>query len=209
MLTETSRRRSFPSLDGCNTCTCGPDGAVSCTEIACACDPAKEWWRHYVALDPASCAAIDYACPPNTTMFSNACGCGCEEDASCPPFFDCEPPATCDPAALMANRQTIAARYVDTSVADDSSLARGERMFNRLCVPCHGPAMQGNGPVAARFMPPPDLLGAQTRGRTDGYIYTYIRFGGAIMPKYGHALTVSQSWDVIHFLRQSQKVSPR
>ena len=114
-----------------------------------------------------------------------------------------------DPAALVANRQTIAARYVDTSVADDSSLARGERMFNRLCVPCHGPAMQGNGPVAARFMPPPDLLGAQTRGRTDGYIYTYIRFGGAIMPKYGHALTVGQSWDVIHFLRQRQKVSPR
>jgi hypothetical protein len=29
------------------------------------------------------------------------------------------------------------------------------------------------------------------------------------MPKYGHALTVGQTWDVIHFLRQRQKVSPR
>ena len=114
-----------------------------------------------------------------------------------------------DPNALLANRQTMAARYVDSTAADDSSLARGERMFQRLCVPCHGPQMQGNGPVAARFMPPPDLLGATTRGRTDGYIYTYIRFGGAIMPKYGHALTEAQTWDVIHYVRHQQKVSPR
>jgi mono/diheme cytochrome c family protein len=114
-----------------------------------------------------------------------------------------------DPAVLMANRASVAARYVDSTVADDSSLARGQRMFNRLCVPCHGPQMQGNGPVAAKFLPPPDLLGANTRGRTDGYIYTYIRFGGAIMPKYGHALTQPQTWDVIHYLRQQQKVSPR
>ena len=73
-----------------------------------------------------------------------------------------------DPAVLMANRPAIAARYVDSTAVDDSSLARGERMFRRLCVPCHGPEMQGNGPVAAKFMPPPDLLGANTRGRTDG-----------------------------------------
>lgn len=114
-----------------------------------------------------------------------------------------------DPAALLTNRAAYAARYVDSTAADDSSLARGERMFNRLCVPCHGPQMQGNGPVAPRFMPPPDLLGATTRGRTDGYIYTYIRYGGAIMPKYGQALTQKQTWDVIHFLRQRQKTSPR
>ena len=114
-----------------------------------------------------------------------------------------------DMAMLISNRAAVAAKYVDSTAADDSSLARGQRMFNRLCVPCHGAQMQGNGPVAARFMPPPDLLGATTRGRTDGYIYTYIRFGGAIMPKYGHALTQGQTWDVIHYLRQQQKVSPR
>lgn len=114
-----------------------------------------------------------------------------------------------DMSVLMAHRDVIAAKYVDSTAADDSSLARGERMFHRLCVPCHGPQMQGNGPVAAKFMPPPDLLGATTRGRTDGYIYTYVRFGGAIMPKYGHAITEAQTWDVIHYLRHQQKVSPR
>jgi mono/diheme cytochrome c family protein len=110
---------------------------------------------------------------------------------------------------LMSGRDAIAARYADTTAADDSSLARGERMFTRLCVPCHGKSMAGDGPVAARFMPPPDLLGAMTRGRTDGYLYTYVRFGGVIMPKYGQALTVAQTWDVIHYVRQRQKAGPR
>jgi mono/diheme cytochrome c family protein len=114
-----------------------------------------------------------------------------------------------DPALLMSNRDAAAARFVDDTVADDSSLARGERTFHTLCQPCHGPAMRGDGLVAPKFMPPPDLLGATTRGRSDGYIYSYIRYGGAIMPKYGQALSPHATWDVIHYLRQQQKVSPR
>lgn len=113
-----------------------------------------------------------------------------------------------DPNALMVNREAMAARYV-ARAADDSSIVRGERAFRRLCVPCHGASMKGDGPVAPRFMPPPDLLGATTRGRSDGYIYTYIRFGGPIMPRYGHALSEKETWDVIHFLRQRQSASPR
>ena len=110
---------------------------------------------------------------------------------------------------LMANRGAIAARFVNPVAADDSSLARGGRLFARLCTPCHGKSMAGNGPVAAKFMPPPDLMSATTRGRTDGYIYTYVRYGGAIMPKYGQALTTSQTWDVINYVRQQQKANPR
>lgn len=83
---------TFPALDGCNTCTC-TDWGVSCSEMACPCDPDKEWWRSYVALSPEKCAVIDYECVANTTAFSNACGCGCEQDESCPPYIDCMPPA--------------------------------------------------------------------------------------------------------------------
>lgn len=85
---------SFPALDGCNTCSC-TDGGISCTKVGCACDPQKEWWRHYVALSPSECAVIDYGCPENTKGFENACGCGCEQDASCPPTIDCLPPTDC------------------------------------------------------------------------------------------------------------------
>lgn len=87
---------SFPARDGCNTCTCQPSG-VSCTDMACACDPGREWWRDYIATSPSKCAAAIYTCPEHTTQFANACGCGCEQDASCPESIDCMPPAPdCD-----------------------------------------------------------------------------------------------------------------
>jgi hypothetical protein len=91
---------SFPALDGCNACTCDDTGNVGCTKIGCACDPTKEWWRSYVSTDPAQCLVIDYGCPNNTTGFSNECGCGCEQDASCPQWFDCMPPSPCDVTKL-------------------------------------------------------------------------------------------------------------
>jgi hypothetical protein len=86
---------TFWQGDGCNTCGCAPGGdagSVSCTKKACQCDPMAEIHKRvYIGKSPDQCAVIDFACPANTTMFSNACGCGCEEDPSCPDFFDCQP----------------------------------------------------------------------------------------------------------------------
>jgi hypothetical protein len=90
--------------DGCNTCTCGSGGLVACTEKACTCDPTKEAnKRKYVGTSAAQCAAIDFACTGNTTMFQNACGCGCEQDPGCPEWFNCMPsvpPSPCDPTQI-------------------------------------------------------------------------------------------------------------
>jgi mono/diheme cytochrome c family protein len=104
----------------------------------------------------------------------------------------------------------LAASTTDpTGGATDSSIARGERKFKITCVPCHGPKMESNGPVAPMFMPPPDLLAQATRERKDGYIFSYIRHGGAVMPSYGAQVTAAEAWDLIHYIRHMQKVSPR
>ncbi|MBK8258989.1 MAG: hypothetical protein IPK82_40810 [Polyangiaceae bacterium] len=91
--------QAFNALDGCNTCTC-VDGFPSCTEIACACDPEKEWYREYIA-GPEECQVIDFGCADPATAFENACGCGCEQPAWCPPFFDCMPPSNCDTTQIQ------------------------------------------------------------------------------------------------------------
>jgi mono/diheme cytochrome c family protein len=111
--------------------------------------------------------------------------------------------------ALTADRDAATKGMVNPVAPDDSSLARGSRIYIRMCVPCHGAEMKGDGPVAASFMPPPDLLGEATRNRTDGYIFSYIRHGGVVMPRYGQSVTASESWDVINYLRQRQKATPR
>jgi mono/diheme cytochrome c family protein len=91
----------------------------------------------------------------------------------------------------------------------ETSAQRGEIKFQRTCVPCHGKSMLGDGPVAAQFMPPPDLLGEMTRGRSDGFIYSYIRHGGMVMPSYGAQVTAAEAWDLINYIRHMQRTSPR
>jgi len=68
---------SFPSTDGCNTCTCGSTGSVGCTKRACTCDPANEPWRNYIGT-PTQCMTIRYTCSSGQRSFQNSCGCGCE-----------------------------------------------------------------------------------------------------------------------------------
>ncbi|MBI5709156.1 MAG: cytochrome c [Candidatus Eisenbacteria bacterium] len=108
-------------------------------------------------------------------------------------------------------RDVLAATLVNpTAPAElDSSVARGTRKFAVTCVPCHGKSMAGDGTVAALFMPPPDLLAQVTRERTDGFLYSYIRHGGIVMPSYGAQVTRQEAWDVINYVRHMQKVSPR
>ena len=107
------------------------------------------------------------------------------------------------------DRDVLAAKLVNPVPASDSSIARGQRKFMKTCIPCHGVSMAGDGPVAAKFIPPPDLLAAMTRARKDGYIYAYIRHGGAVMPSYGAQVTAEEAWNLINYIRHMQKTSPR
>ena len=74
----------------------GAAGAGGSTGVAGAaggksCDAAKEPDRNYVTRDRETCFLIDYVCPESTQHFFNDCGCGCEQDASCPDWVDCMP----------------------------------------------------------------------------------------------------------------------
>lgn len=113
------------------------------------------------------------------------------------------------PPGDAAGRARLEATFHNPQASDDSSIARGERKFMRTCVPCHGTTLAGNGPVAAKFIPPPDLLKQTTRDRSDGYIYGYIRNGGAVMPSYGAQVTPQEAHDLINFIRHMQQTSPR
>ena len=95
------------------------------------------------------------------------------------------------------------------TAVDDSTIERGHRKFLKTCIPCHGTTLAGNGPVAALFMPPPDLLAEATRNRADGYIYSYIRHGGVVMPSYGAQVTAQEAWELIAYIRHMQQTSPR
>ena len=114
-----------------------------------------------------------------------------------------------DEAALEADREKTADAVKNPTPYSDASWQRGEARFKIMCTPCHGIAMAGDGSVASKFMPPPDLLAEQTRQRTDGYMFCYIRHGGVVMPRYGQSVSATEAWDLVNYVRHMQKVSPR
>jgi len=102
-------------------------------------------------------------------------------------------------------RQTAAKRPNPVPVGSES-VEQGRKLFAIYCTPCHGSEGKGNGPVAAKFIPPPDLTNAALqKARTDGYIEHVIGTGGAVMPAYGEALTAEERWHVVNFLRSLAK----
>jgi len=105
--------------------------------------------------------------------------------------------------------QTLAATLTNPVAADTHSVNEGERQYKRTCVPCHGPDMKGDGPVIQFYVPPPDLHGALARGRTDGYLYSYIRHGGAVMPSYGYQVSAEMAWNLVNYIRSRQQADPR
>ena len=109
----------------------------------------------------------------------------------------------------VLDRDVAAEKLRNPIAGDATSIAKGDSLYKVFCVPCHGRSMAGDGPVAAQFMPPPDLLGQQTRDRKDGYIYAYIRHGGVVMPSYGFQINAEEAWHLINFIRHQQKATPR
>lgn len=84
-----------PDLSCYTRTICG--STINCKRASTSCDPEAEYNRKYVA-DATGCQTIRFTCEANTTMFSNACGCGCEQDSTCPEFVDCMPgPGTRSP----------------------------------------------------------------------------------------------------------------
>jgi cytochrome c553 len=84
------------------------------------------------------------------------------------------------------------------------SVENGKQLFQIYCALCHGPDGKGGGPVANKFVPPPDLTLEIFRQRTDGFIYGTIRNGGALMPGQGEALSPQERWDIVNYIRHVQ-----
>ena len=108
-------------------------------------------------------------------------------------------------ARILPKEQREAAAKIPNPVkTSEPSVAIGKGHFATFCVPCHGPEAKGgvSGPVATKFVPPPDLTNAALqRARTDGYWHSYIMAGGAVMPSYGEALSSTEAWHMVNYLR--------
>jgi len=86
--------------------------------------------------------------------------------------------------------------------------AKGDTLYQNFCATCHGPAGAGDGPVGRRMGAPP-LLSPRARGFSDGYIYSIIRYGRGLMPRYGDKLyDPMDRWAIVNHVRKLQAAAP-
>ena len=116
------------------------------------------------------------------------------------PTTGAEPPLS----ARMSARIRAGLRLSNPNPASAESLASGKALFEVYCTACHGSQGRGDGPVVGKGIPSSDLHAARIKGQKDGYMYATIRSGGIIMPSYGHALSVTERWDIVNYLRHLQ-----
>lgn len=122
------------------------------------------------------------------------------------------PPASKEEAASAANPYK----------GDETSTARGRHLYAVHCYSCHGdfgrlPYQPGPvglkttlkvGEMVVPFQPPDlgaDLYKDSPEGKSDGYLYGVIHWGGNVMmPALGWKLSDREHWDIVNYIRQVQ-----
>jgi mono/diheme cytochrome c family protein len=105
-------------------------------------------------------------------------------------------------AEWAAGNRTTANLQVNP-LAGRSASATGDTLYHTFCSPCHGNVGQGFGLVGAKMGALP-LTSDRARAFTDGYIYSYIRYGGPVMPRYGDKIRGNMRWEIVNYVRQLQ-----
>jgi mono/diheme cytochrome c family protein len=94
-----------------------------------------------------------------------------------------------------------------TDPASVASLDRGEELYLRFCVVCHGPDGVGaNAYIADKhpLLPAYNLSGEQVASYSDQYLYAMVRVGRGLMPEYGGRITHFDRWHIVNYVRQLQ-----
>lgn len=88
-------------------------------------------------------------------------------------------------------------------LAGQAAPAVGDTLFHTFCAVCHGPTGAGDG-IVGKQMAAPSLLTDKARAYSDGYIYSIIRYGRGVMPRYGDKIQSAKRWAIVNYVRQLQ-----
>jgi mono/diheme cytochrome c family protein len=112
-----------------------------------------------------------------------------------------------DWSAEFGSGNTTTADKLVNPLAGQGPVARGDTLFHTFCAVCHGQAGAGDGPVGPQVAAP-SLLTDRAKGYSDGYIYSIIRYGRGVMPRYGDKVRGIKRWEIVNYVRKLQTPAP-
>ena len=84
-------------------------------------------------------------------------------------------------------------------------IREGEKLYNMLCVTCHGQNGLGDGQPGRYKIEPANFHSKAVSDQKDGAIFWKLTNGRGIMPAYGAALSEEKRWQLIAYVRQFAK----
>jgi mono/diheme cytochrome c family protein len=95
----------------------------------------------------------------------------------------------------------------DSSVKID--MVEAERLYLVNCGVCHGPKLDGNGPLWKNGdgpypAAPKNLMGPDMKALPEGTIFHVATYGKNLMGSYASQLTSQQRWEVVAYIKAKQ-----
>ncbi len=98
---------------------------------------------------------------------------------------------------------TTTADKVVNPLAGRGATPVGDSLYHTFCAVCHGQLGAGDGKVGVQLGALP-LVSDRAKAFSDGYIYSIIRYGRGVMPKYGDKVHGQKRWEIVNYVRQLQ-----
>jgi len=92
---------------------------------------------------------------------------------------------------------------------DGGTVPRGQKVFQRYCVPCHGSEGAADGRLAQRLAYKPANLTLEQMSRlADGEIFWKVSKGRKPMPAFEQLLSQRERWDIVSYVRTLVRTTP-
>jgi mono/diheme cytochrome c family protein len=86
---------------------------------------------------------------------------------------------------------------------DPSSINEGKKIYEAMCVICHGDKGKGNGAAGVSLAPKPaNFLSITVRHESDGAVFWKLSEGNPPMASYKGLLTETQRWQLVNYIRK-------
>ncbi|MBS1688780.1 MAG: cytochrome c [Bacteroidetes bacterium] len=108
----------------------------------------------------------------------------------------------------LAEGDTTAYKTYTTSLRfNEDELAEGKRLFMIYCAICHGPELDGNGPLykSGKFAAmPANFKDAKYLHMPVGQMYAAVKYGKNMMGSYASQIDIKQRWMILAFIKKTQ-----